>query len=149
MGRRIRTTLPIAPDQLDPSIPDSVHVRSKERQIKKRQRENFNQHHQAGDLVPLEQGETVWIPDTSSEGKVGRVINPRSYEIHTPSCVYHRNRRHILPLPETVGNGTPSLPNVENEAPSLPSIENESSPTVSPNLRTWSGRVPKPPDILM
>ena len=80
--------------------------------------------------MPLEQGENVWIPDTSTEGKVGRIINPRSYKIHTPNGVYRRNRRHILPLPETE--------TVSNETPSLPSVENESSPTetpVTPDLR--------------
>ena len=130
MSRRIRTIIPIAPAQLNPSVPDSFQVKRKEQLIKERQRENFN-HHRGKDFVPLKQGQTVWIPDTSSEGQV---TNPRSYEIQTSNGTYRRNRSHVLPLPTTVCNEIPPQPSVENESPQL-DVENE-LPRLSPDIRT-------------
>ena len=42
MGRKLRTTLPIAPKQLKPSLPKESVVREKERKLKKRNKRNFD-----------------------------------------------------------------------------------------------------------
>ena len=59
MGRKLRTTLPIAPKQLNPSLPKESVVREKERKLKKRNKRNFDSRHKVKDLQPLQPGDTV------------------------------------------------------------------------------------------
>ena len=42
MGRKLRTTLPIAPEQLKSSLPKESVVKEKERKLKKRNKRNFD-----------------------------------------------------------------------------------------------------------
>ena len=59
MGRKLRTTLPIAPKQLKLSLPKESVVREKERKLKKRNKRNFDSRHKVKDLQPLQPGDTV------------------------------------------------------------------------------------------
>ena len=70
MGRKLRTTLPIAPKQLKPSVPKERVVREKERKSKKRNKRNFDSRHKARELQPLQPGDTVWIPENKSNGAI-------------------------------------------------------------------------------
>ena len=69
MGRNIRTTVPIIPKELYPHLPDHSKLQKKEREMKERLKKNFDSHHKARCLKPLDSGVCVWLPDMSTEGK--------------------------------------------------------------------------------
>ena len=69
MGRKLRTTLPITPQQLKPHLPNASLVK-KERRMRDRMKRNFDSHHKAAPLQPLNLGDIVWIPEDESEGIV-------------------------------------------------------------------------------
>ena len=147
MGRKLRTPIPVVPTQLLPKLPKTSKLKEK-KWIRQRQRKNFNLHHRASELKPLQTGDYVWIPDTRSEGIVVQETNPQSYEVETPSGTYRRNRRHIIPLKESAKDSK----NQDENAKTSPDVEvvpnsNQDSKEDS-YIRTRSGRVSKPPDRL-
>ena len=100
--------------------------------MRARQKNNFDQHHRAKTLEPLLPGETVWLPDHSSSGKVVEQTAPRSFVVQTSEGVYRRNRRDIISMPV-------SDPEDSGEAGSQPATDSNTT-------RTRSGRMSKPPD---
>ena len=70
-----------APEQLKPSVLKEKVVREKERKYKKRNKRNFDSHHKARDLQPLQPIDTVWIPENKSNGTIIEQSNPRSYTV--------------------------------------------------------------------
>ena len=80
MGRRIHTTVPIFPRQLNPNLPDINKLKRKEKSMRKRQ--NSKRHH-AKDLKPLQKGDSVWVIDIESEGTVTEEVSNRSYIVQT------------------------------------------------------------------
>ena len=78
MGRKLRTTVPTTREQLIPRVPDSTLVCERDEQQKQRQERVFNMRHRARDLSELVPGDTVWVPDRSSDE-----VNHRSYEVET------------------------------------------------------------------
>ena len=89
MGCKLRTTVPIVSKQLLPRLPKFSELREKEKQLRQRQQTNFNRCHQASDLEALQTGDYVWI--TSTEGKVVKEANIRSYIVETPNGNYWRH----------------------------------------------------------
>ena len=81
------------------SLPNRGRVKEKDRQLKLRQERNYNEHHRAKDLSPLDPGNGVWVPDRNSEAEVVHQTSPRSYQVATPQGTYRRNRRAVRPLP--------------------------------------------------
>ena len=81
MGRKLRTTIPTFHKQLLPYLPDKSAVKVKEEKIRKRQEDNFNNHHNARQLRPLQTCEHVYIPDNSSNGTMIDEPSPRSYNV--------------------------------------------------------------------
>ena len=77
MGRKLRTTLPMAQSQLIPSISNMEEVREREGRLKVRMKQNFDNCHRAVPLQPLHQGHTVWIPGHQRMGTVIEETNPR------------------------------------------------------------------------
>ena len=61
MSRKIRTPLPILPSQLKPKLPKIKQLRKKENQIRSKMKKNFDDHHKAKELRPLQSGENVFI----------------------------------------------------------------------------------------
>ena len=61
MSRRLRTTLPVVPSKLCPSLPDFHLVRKKEEQARERQINKFDTRHRAASLEPLLPGDNVWV----------------------------------------------------------------------------------------
>jgi len=96
MGRKLRTTLPIIPQQLKPKIPNTFQLQRYEKQARNKQKQNFDKCHRAVKLKPLKTGDTVWLPEMQ---KKGRVIHPQgihSYLIKTKDGgIYHGNRQHL------------------------------------------------------
>ena len=59
MGRKICTTVPVLPKILNPKQLNNFQLRKKEKNIRERQRRNYNIRHRAKDLQPLDKGERL------------------------------------------------------------------------------------------
>ena len=102
MSRQLRTTVPSTTSQRAPKLPDTELLREKEKELRKRQKSDFDRHHGVRELPPLTAGDTVWLPDQACEGTVGEEVRPRSYEITTSDGVYRRNRQALVQLRGTL-----------------------------------------------
>ena len=145
MGRRLRTTVPTLPSELDPALPDSAAFALKENERARADVERYNRRHRARALGILSPGEQVWVTDAKSPGTVlQNHSTPRSYMVDLPQGVVRRNRRHLLPLPSpTDGGGSP--PQQRTETETIPPAVVPQPDTVP---RTRSGRAVIKPDRL-
>ena len=100
MRHKLRTTVPTTREQLFLSVPDSTLVRERDKQQKQRQERVFSTRHGARELLELVPGDTVWVPDRSSEATVLDEVNHWSYEVEISEGTYRRNRRDVVSLPE-------------------------------------------------
>ena len=154
MSRKLRTTIPVISDNLQPKLPNNSELRQKEEKMRQRQKKNFDSRHRAQTLDTLLPGETVWLPDQRTEGTVVRDSAPRSYTVQTSKGQYRRNRRHIIFLPTEPITNQP-----DTNARRNPQTNSNDSPTGSPiplpsppsepntsGILTKSGRRSKPPD---
>ena len=78
MNRKLRTTLPILPQDLKP---DYRKLQVSENQQRDKQKQNFDKRHAAHSLIPLKEGMIVWIPDHKCSGKVVSQVGPHSYKV--------------------------------------------------------------------
>jgi len=103
-GRKMRTNLPMMPDQLRPQTPDISNLKGKHHEAKMRQKKNYDEHRGARSLSVLHPGDTVRAKTEDEEtwggpAKVIRKVGTRSYLIDTGNGKYVRNRRHLLAVP--------------------------------------------------
>ena len=145
MGRRLHTTVPILPAQLDPALPDGVAFAREEREKRRSDAENYNRRHRVKALSALTAGERVWVTDTKTSGTVlQNHSTPRSCLVDLPQGVVRRNRSHLIPLHTPTndrGFPTQQIPETTPEqAPVIPAVTTHVSPTETPTLRTRSGR---------
>ena len=139
MGRTLRNLVPVLPRQLNPKLPSSTVLKRKEKEIKDKQKKNFDRHHRATNLKPLQPGDTVWIQGSDSEGRVMEQSNPRSYIVETPDgSSIRRNRRHLVPMPNSETSESQTDESTNNS-------ENENQSTNDSAIKTRSGRISKPP----
>ena len=130
-GRRLRTSLPIAPELLKPDWPDLTNLREREEMSKEQQQLRFDTQHHAQPLSILPVGSRVWIDDLKREGVIKSQFSDRSYIIATASGQeVRRNRRHLKVLPSVQ-----PTPDVQATAP-------EQQPAAVPTRR--SPRQPRP-----
>ena len=115
MEHKIRTTLPVLPKILNPQLPNKLQLQAKEKAIKDRQRRNFNNHHRAKNLQPLERGEKVWIRDNEKQAVVTDALSNRSYLVETPHGAYRRNRRDLIAVPNNEPNDAETLKLIHTE----------------------------------
>ena len=105
MGRRIRTPVPVSPEQLQPQWPDLERFKEKDTAMKVLQQQTYNQRHRTRTLPPLQPGQQVWIRPARTTGTVvGPATTPRSYEVETQEGGrLRRNRSHLreVPVPPT------------------------------------------------
>ena len=161
IGRKLRTTIPVIPRQLIPTLPKTRMLREKEKKLRHKQKTNFDSRHEARELVPLETGDTVWILANKAEGTGVRKQATRSYTVQTRDGVLRRNRRHLQLLPslpetgeENSSTATRDPTNTAHEDseqnPSPDGVEHPDPPTPptanSDLTQTRSGRVSKPPE---
>lgn len=78
MGRKFCTTIPIISSQLRPKLPQIQKLRKKEKEIKDRQKKNFDNSHKARSLSPLQEGDKVWLPNGTSGTVSEQTTSPRS-----------------------------------------------------------------------
>ena len=145
MGRKIRTTVPVLPNTLDPKHPNNFRLRKKEKAIRERQRRNFNSRHHTKELQPLKKGERVWIRGSDEQAVVTEELPNRSYVVQTPHNTYRRNRRDLIVVPnsEFTCAGNSSLTSTEDNTEQPQSNDNNNV------VQTRSGRVSKPPNRLI
>lgn len=140
MSRKLRTTIPSTRKQRIPKVPDTEEVRARDKMTKNRQKRNFDKHHGARELPPVDEGDRVWIPTRNEEAIVIQTdVAPRSHVIRTDQgSEIRRNRRDMIPLPEQQSP--------ENELSSQ-SPENEQSPVNDQSPQSGprrSTRTPRP-----
>lgn len=164
-GREIRTTVPVLPQQLRPTVVDHKTVRLKDQQTKSAYRFFYNRRHSARPLSTLQPGQSVTVKLDGEKGwrtpakVIAKAPEPRSYIVQTDQgTVARRNRRHLQEVPksstqvtveETSGfdipdsgdSGTPLAATNVSE-PCVPIIPTGTG--LSPK-RTAAGRVIKPP----
>ena len=70
MERTLRTTIPIPPEQLQPKLPNTKELRKKDKEIKIKQKENYDKRHKTFEQDILEPGDEVWISDQGVSGEV-------------------------------------------------------------------------------
>lgn len=168
-NRRIQTTLPIAKSQLIPKMQDKSQLERKEEERIQKQTTNYNKRHGARNLSDLNPGDTVWVTDRRSTGRIThKTDHPRSYIVQTGKKNFRRNRKHLIPSrdfqPETdelddldPKKNTPGVPNpVGSHSPSSQVVSTDkgkyashlSSGTPPAPYVTRSGRVVRAPERL-
>ncbi|UYV76881.1 LAMA2 [Cordylochernes scorpioides] len=149
MGRKLRTTLPIAPDNLNPKLVDSQTLKRKEGRRRKDMKSRYDRRCGATDMEELSEGDTVWITDMRTWGIVKKKAStPRSYMVDTPVGTLRRNRFHLRKGYTVQYPADPSTPTFSGEE----LVENEKTPVVDypsndsedGQIRTRSGRIVKP-----
>ncbi|UYV69132.1 K02A2.6-like [Cordylochernes scorpioides] len=149
MGRKLRTTLPIAPENLNPKLVDSQTLKRKEGRRRKDMKSRYDRRCGATDMEELSEGDTVWITDMRTWGIVKKKAStPRSYMVDTPVGTLRRNRFHLRKGVTVQYPADPSTPTfsgeelVDNEKP--PVVDYPSNDSEDGQIRTRSGRIVKP-----
>ncbi|KAF7643587.1 hypothetical protein LDENG_00236830 [Lucifuga dentata] len=106
IGRQIRTTVLILPQQLQPSPTDYNEVQQKDQQAKRDYRFFYNRRHSVRPLSELQPGQCVSVKLDGKKGwkSPAKIIattpEPRSYFVQREQgMVTRRNRRHIQEMP--------------------------------------------------
>ncbi|UYV67682.1 K02A2.6-like [Cordylochernes scorpioides] len=127
MGRKLRTTLPIAPENLNPRLVDSQTLKRKEGRRRKDMKSRYDRRCGATDMEELSEGDTVWITDMRTWGIVKQKASaPRSYMVDTPVGTLRRNRFHLRKGDTVQYPADPSTPTFSGEE----LVENEKTPVV-------------------
>ena len=88
--------------------------------MRERLKKNFDSHHKASSLKPLDLG--VCVPDMSPEGKIITKRVPYSYITETPSGTFRRNRQHIILMPANSSGEASTNKSEETSENSIDSI---------------------------
>ena len=148
MGRKLRSTLPLAPEKLTPKLPNLKHLQKTERAHKLQQAENYNKPHRASVLPELNPCDKVWIPDKNSPAVViQKSPQPRSYIFKTQQSLLRRNRRHLIPNPKEIEETAKPLP-VGSIQPTKETGSTQGVNTPCIVVQTRSGRGVIPPTRL-
>ena len=83
MSQIIRSTVPVAANNLKLQVPKFLLVKQKNEILKRKQKKYFDKRHQTTELPTLHPGDEVWIPDHDTRGTIQREEVPRSYRIVT------------------------------------------------------------------
>ena len=130
MSRKLRSTIPTTRELREPKVPDTNIVRERDKQLKNKQKQNFDNHHGARTMSSLQSGQLVWLPNSNVEAHVEEQVAPRSYSVNTPHGQVRRNRRDLIELPQS----TP----MSDETTTVPS-----SSSVTPRRSTRQSRPPQ------
>nr|XP_050038007.1 uncharacterized protein K02A2.6-like [Dermacentor andersoni] len=120
MGRQLGTRVPKQGSQLCPNWPPMKEIVAKDATYKQKQADNYNRHHGARDLPPLQTGQRVWVrPDQVQATVLSPGQKPRSYVVEMErGGTLQRNRRHLVPFgPTASGAEPPPLQQVRCQEP--------------------------------
>lgn len=169
LGRRLRTTLPTLPSNLNQQIYDKAKIAARDTESKLKYKQAFDRRHGVQNLPELNPGQLVLQKlENDKEWQGPAIIKeqcaPKSYIIQSGNRAYRRNRKHlkpyVVPLSMPVSPTAISEPNpISIPSPSLPTTQPvvlepdvtppSPQPTVAPAspalLTTRSGRVVRRP----
>ncbi|XP_037504970.1 uncharacterized protein LOC119381052 [Rhipicephalus sanguineus] len=108
---------------LRPNWQPRKDVVAKDVAYKRKQTDDYNRHHGARDLPPLQTGQRVWVrPDQVQATVLSPGQRPRSYVVETDQGgVLQRNRRHLVPFVPSASSGE-SLPTAAQEPSPLQQV---------------------------
>ena len=122
MSRKLCSTIPTTRELRKPEVPDENTVRERDKQLKEKQKQNFDNHYGARAMPSLQTGQLIWLPHSNTEAHVEEQVAPRSYSVNTPQGQIRRNRRDIIKLPQSTPSSNQSP--TEFEAETNPSNNN-------------------------
>ena len=97
MNRKLKTKLPLVPENLLPKEIDKEKLIKKEEAYRERYTNNYNARHRVITLPALQEGDKVFIRDQEKYGEVKeKLISPRSYKVLTESDTTIRRNRRVL-----------------------------------------------------
>ena len=105
LNRRITTTLPKSPKNIEPRVYDEDKVKKKQEASQRSNEFYYNRKHSSRPLAVLKKGDQVRIKTGKDDewGRpavvIGTANTPRSYNVQTETGVVRRNRRHLLHVP--------------------------------------------------
>ena len=150
MNRKLRTTVPMIPQELKPKLPNSHQLRKKE--SRKKQKMYYDKRHRVRRLKTLKSGEAVWVPEMRKKARVIRRQGIRSYLIRTDDgSTYRRNQKQLNWIPKAnhpaTGDGSApeDVTNIPSVEPAIAVLTENSSATQSQGdnslpYQTRSGR---------
>nr|XP_050038472.1 uncharacterized protein K02A2.6-like [Dermacentor andersoni] len=127
----LRTRVLKQDSQLCPNWPPTKEVVAKDVTYEQKQADNYNRHHGARDLPPLQTGQRVWVrPDQVQATVLSPGQRPRSYVVETErGGTLQRNRRHLVPFgPTACGEEPPPLQQVRCQEPQPANIVESTVP---------------------
>ena len=138
MGRKIRTIVAVDSKNYCPGWPYLQEFRSRDKELKLRQKRDHDKRHRASNLPLLHTNSSVWIEPDLDQGEVVEQSSfPRSYLVKTPRGIISRNRHSLIPGPDNQSNEKQLSAETDNA---------EDSQSTSGSYTTRYGRVVKPPD---
>ena len=165
MGRQLRTRIPVFRTLRSTQKDDAF--RDRDREIKHRQKRNFDLRHKVKELPPLEKGQEIWIktPTGLKEAMVSEEenVSPRSISVSTYPKGYQtrrnrtdirrRNRLSMVPSPSVPKESNKLLGDREPVSMTHPITEpvgdNIPIPDIEPAIViTRSGRTVKPRQVM-
>jgi len=102
MGQKLRSRIPVRPEVICPKWSFLKQFREADAHIKKRQKEDFDRQHRAGNLPPREPETYAWLKyDSLTDTRVSApAAAPRSYIADGDGGrTIRRNRRDIIAVP--------------------------------------------------
>ena len=106
LGRKIKTDLPISPQQLAPTWPDKEILSKRAQRITDRNTRNYNRRHRVRTAPAKQPNEPVWMFNPQSKTTTPAVVvrpdnTPRSYWVRSEAgYTLRRNRRHCRQMPQ-------------------------------------------------
>ncbi|KAK3911042.1 hypothetical protein KUF71_020746 [Frankliniella fusca] len=100
LGRQVRGMLPKLPEQLQPQWPNLPELRQRQLEVARRAKEHHDLVTRAKLLMPLSQGNRVFVTDLATCGVIsGEADEPRSYWVSVSGRRYRRNRSALIWAP--------------------------------------------------
>jgi len=155
MGRKLRTTVPILPNNLVPNWDFLDNFRKTENELKLKQKVCHDKRHRVFDLPTLSPHDYVYVNDDYNNRRKGIIVKsnnaPRSYVVKTDTNVITRNRKHLTAIPSPQSDIVPdrnsNVASSSNDRSETLGASNQSTCN-SDTYVTRSGRTVKPPDRL-
>lgn len=99
IGRKIRSLLPIHPDNLRPTLIDRGLLLQRESARIKRQKDNHDRKHYTTESIHLKVGDEVWIKDIRMWGVIKEVCSePCSFIVNCAKGDFRRTRSFLIKL---------------------------------------------------